>query len=820
MKKIKKLLEMVTRTTSTLWFRYKHLYIRRPWYQKLLTGFATFLLLLIAYMAAVYFNLFWLFGKSPSLHTIMHPQNSEASEIYSCDGALIGKYFNENRSPVEYEDVAPIFYKTLIDTEDERFYQHHGVDIKGLFAAAKDMMKGNARGASTITQQLVKNIFRMRTQYSTGLLGKIPGVKMVIMKTKEWILAIGLECFYDKKDILTMYVNTVDFGSNAFGIKTAAKTYFDTTPARLKAEECAVLVGLLKATSTYNPKLNPKRSLKRRNVVLNNLRTHGHLSQAEYDSLSAMPIQLSFSVENIYDGKALYFRQELAKYLRDLFNKKEMDVDLYSDGLKIYTTLDSRMQEYAEQAVNKQMRVIQERFNNHWGSTPPWQDEQHREVPHFIEDIARRLPVYAHLERKFEGNADSINHYLNLPHEVTVFDYDGPRKMTLSTLDSIRYMVSFMHTGFVVLEPDTRHIKAWVGDIDYQSWKYDKVTAMRQPGSTFKLFVYAEAMNQGLSPRDRRLDDYVGLQVFDKQKGKEVLWAPHNANGYFTGDSMTLRAAFAQSVNSIAVKTGLEVGVENIVKTAHAMGIHSRLDAQPALTLGASDVNLLELVNAYATVAADGREQEPVMVTKVVDRDGRVIYDEAKDGERPRQALPYRSAFLMQKMLQAGLTEPGATSMSLWTYIRQFDRTTDFGGKTGTSNNHSDAWYVGITPGLVGGAWVGGEYRCIHFRTGQLGQGSRTALPIFGYFMQDVLSDPKFAKYQQKFKKPLEDIPSSCYEFENYRPHPREIDSLTIDSINNAFLGDSLTFSHPTITQDEVEQELSGAKNEEPLTLP
>ena len=290
MKKIKKLLEMVTRTASTLWFRYKHLYIRRPWYQKLLTGFVTFLLLLIAYMAAVYFNLFWLFGKSPSLHTIMHPQNSEASEIYSCDGALIGKYFNENRSPVEYEDVAPIFYKTLIDTEDERFYQHHGVDIKGLFAAAKDMMKGNARGASTITQQLVKNIFRMRTQYSTGLLGKIPGVKMVIMKTKEWILAIGLECFYDKKDILTMYVNTVDFGSNAFGIKTAAKTYFDTTPAQLKTEECAVLVGLLKATSTYNPKLNPKNSLRRRNVVLANMLAHNDLQpQAESETQPEAP---------------------------------------------------------------------------------------------------------------------------------------------------------------------------------------------------------------------------------------------------------------------------------------------------------------------------------------------------------------------------------------------------------------------------------------------------------------------------------------------------------------------------------------------------
>ena len=758
---------------------YKSLYQHTPWYKKVLALFTTFIVLVTAYVFAVYFNLFWLFGKSPSIHKIMNPEMSEASEIYTADSVLIGKYFSENRSPVKYEEVAPVFFTTLIDTEDERFYSHHGIDFQGVLAAIKDMAKGNGRGASTITQQLVKNMFRIRTQYSTGLLGKIPGVKIIIMKSKEWIDAVGLEFLYSKKDILTMYVNTVDFGSNAYGIKTAAKTYFNTTPDKLKVEECAVLVGLLKATTYYNPKLNYDNSIKRRNVVLSNLRAHNHLSEQDYQKLCKLPINLNFKVENVYEGKSLYFRDYLRTYIK---NELNLDVDVYSDGLKIYTTLNSKMQDYAENAVNKQMRIIQQRFNSHWGNVNPWQDENHIEIAHFIEDIAMRLPVYKYLENKYHGNKDSIDYYLNKPHEVTLFSYDGPVKQIMSTMDSIRYMVKFMHTGFVAIEPDTRHVKAWVGDIDFDSWKYDKVTAMRQSGSTFKLFVYTAAMNKGLTPCDEREDSYIGIKVFDKNKNKEVLWAPHNANGYFTGRNMSLRAAFAQSINSIAVKLGQEVGIPSIIETAHKMGVNSPLDNTPSLALGSSDVSLLEMVNGYSTVVADGKYQNPLLVLKIIDRNGKVIYD-VKNSPSPKQAIPYRSAFLMQEMLKAGMKEPGATSMALWSYVREFDRTTDFGGKTGTSNNHSDAWYIGVTPGLVGGAWVGGEYRCIHFRTGALGQGSRTALPIWGYFIQDVLKDNTLKdKYQLKFKKPLEQIDYDCYNCPLYQPQVEE-DSLILDSI-------------------------------------
>ena len=638
----------------------------------------------------------------------------------------------------------------------------------------------DARGASTITQQLAKNMFRVRTQYSTGLLGYIPGIKMLVMKSKEWIIATKLELVYDKKDILTMYANTVDFGSNAFGIKTACKTYFNTTPSELTLDQMAVLVGMLKATTYYNPRINPKNSLKRRNIVLSNMLRHSDINRAQYDSISAKPITLNYSVESNYDGKALYYREYLANYLKDWC--EENDYDLYSSGLKIYTTLDSRMQEYAEQAAIKQMKIVQRNFKNHWGNEEPWQDENHKVIPGFIEGIAKKLPVYKYLSNKFENSPDSIDYYLNKPHTVKLFDYEkGFIEEQMSTMDSIRYMVHFMHCAFVAMEPQTGAVKAWVGDINFNTWKYDKVTAMRQPGSTFKLFVYTEAMNQGLTPCDKRRDEYFSMQVFDKKKNQEVTWAPTNANGSFSGDSMALKSAFARSINSVAVRLGQEMGISRIVETAHKMGIKSPLDATPALALGSSDINLMELANSYCTIANDGVHHEPVVVTRIVDKDGKVVYTAPTAEE---QAIPYRSAFFMQQLLMGGLREPGGTSMSFGGYLGDSYKDTDWGGKTGTSNNHSDAWFIGVSPKLVVGAWVGGEYRCIHFRTGALGQGSRTALPICGYFVQALLSDPNFKQYHAKFGKPKDDaILSSMYNCASYYSHSKR-DTLQTDSIH------------------------------------
>lgn len=781
MNKIKQCLATLWQKIRAFWPWYKNLYKGRAWYTKSLIGFVSCIAAFFIYLGMVDTNFLWLFGKSPGFSRIMNPETHQASEIYSADGKLIGKFFNENRTPVKFEDVNPTFWKVLVDTEDERFYKHHGIDFTGMLAAAKDMIvHHDARGASTITQQLAKNMFRVRTQYSTGLLGYIPGIKMLVMKSKEWIIATKLELVYDKKDILTMYANTVDFGSNAFGIKTACKTYFNTTPSELTLDQMAVLVGMLKATTYYNPRINPKNSLKRRNIVLSNMLRHSDINRAQYDSISAKPITLNYSVESNYDGKALYYREYLANYLKDWC--EENDYDLYSSGLKIYTTLDSRMQEYAEQAAIKQMKIVQRNFKNHWGNEEPWQDENHKVIPGFIEGIAKKLPVYKYLSNKFENSPDSIDYYLNKPHTVKLFDYEkGFIEEQMSTMDSIRYMVHFMHCAFVAMEPQTGAVKAWVGDINFNTWKYDKVTAMRQPGSTFKLFVYTEAMNQGLTPCDKRRDEYFSMQVFDKKKNQEVTWAPTNANGSFSGDSMALKSAFARSINSVAVRLGQEMGISRIVETAHKMGIKSPLDATPALALGSSDINLLELANTYCTIANDGVHHEPVVVTRIVDKDGKVVYTAPTAEE---QAIPYRSAFFMQQLLMGGLREPGGTSMSFGGYLGDSYKDTDWGGKTGTSNNHSDAWFMGVSPKLVVGAWVGGEYRCIHFRTGALGQGSRTALPICGYFVQALLSDPNFKQYHAKFGKPKDDaILSSMYNCASYYSHSKR-DTLQTDSIH------------------------------------
>lgn len=764
-----------------VWPWYKSLYQGRPWYVKTGVALLSGLIALIIYLGAVDLNFLWLFGKSPGFAQIKNPNTSSASEIYSADGKLIGKYFNENRTPVKYEEVNPQFWKALIDTEDERFYRHIGIDFQGLFGAAKDALVGNdARGASTITQQLAKNMFRVRTQYSTGLLGKIPGIKILIMKSKEWIIALKLEMLYEKNDILTMYANTVDFGSNSYGIKTASKTYFNTTPANLTTEQGAVLVGMLKATTHYNPIANPKNSLRRRNVVLQNMVTKGDLSKKQYDSLSVIPIKLSYSVESNYDGQALYFREAVANYLKDWC--EENGYDLYSSGLKIYTTIDTRMQKYAEEAARKQMKQIQRNFNNHWGKNDPWIDENGKVIPGFIEQIAQRQPVYKYLAAKYQNNPDSITYYLNKPHKVKLFDYDeGTIEKEMSTMDSIRYMVRFMHCSMVAMEPQTGAVKAWVGDINFNSWKYDKVTAMRQPGSTFKLFVYTEAMNQGLTPCDKRRDEYISMKVYDKKKKEEVTWTPGNANGRFSGDSIPLKSAFARSINSIAVRLGQEMGIKRIIDTAEKMGIKSPLQDEPSLALGSCDVNLLEMANAYSTIADDGKHHEPILVTHIVDRDGRQVYIAPNKTE---QVIPYKSAFLVQQLLLGGLREPGGTSQSLWGYVGKHNDT-EWGGKTGTSNNHSDAWFMCISPKLVVGAWVGGEYRSIHFRTGALGQGSRTALPICGYFLQAVLDDPNFKQYHGKFGKPKDkDITSDMYNCPSYYQQAR-VDTTATDSLSS-----------------------------------
>lgn len=719
---------------------YVRFYQRLPWYQRLVMVFVTGVFAFAIFLFLIDINFLWLFGKSPSLEAIAHPKQDFASVVYSEDGVVLGRYYRENRIPVTYEEIPPVLVKALVATEDERFYDHFGIDFAGVVAALKDMVvHGDARGASTITQQLVKNMFKTRTEYSTGLAGYIPGVRMVVMKMKEWITAVKLEMFFSKDEILTMYLNTVDFGSNAFGIRTAAQTYYSTTPDRLTVDQCAVLVGMLKATTTYSPRLNPDRSRERRNVVLGNMMKHHVITRSDYDSLRRLPISLSYSPMRPSDGVAPYFRAVLADELGEWC--RENGYDLYGDGLKIHTTIDSRMQRYAEEAVAEQMERVQRNFDADWGRTDPW--TRSGENGQFVASLAKKTDTYSRLSARFPDNPDSVDYYLNQLHRTRVFDYRlGEKDALLSTMDSIRLMNRFLHCAFLAMDPQTGGVKAWVGDIDYNYWQYDKVTARRQPGSTFKMFVYAAALESGLGPCDDRIDEYRTYDAFDGTN--QTKWAPRNANGVYTDRPMTLRHAFSNSINSIAVAVAQEVGTRRVADVAHRLGVESPLSETPSMALGVSDVSLLELVSSYSTIMNGGRRNLPSMVCRIEDRDGNEIYRHKAEN---REATDEETAFLMQQMLLAGMTEPGGTSMALWGYdIHRYG--TNFGGKTGTTSGNSDGWYVGVTKNLVAGCWVGGEYRSVRFRSGRMGQGSHTALPVFGRFMEKVLSDKSLLRYR------------------------------------------------------------------------
>lgn len=693
------------------------------------------------------------FGKSPKSELLDKPIQIEASEIYSADGVMIGKFFTENRTSVEFKDISPILIETLIHTEDERFYDHHGIDYMGMVGAFKDAVFGNARGASTITQQLVKNLFKIRTDYMDGKMCKKSGLRTMIIKVKEIMGARRIEDRYSKEQILQMYLNTVYFGSNAYGIKAAAKTYFNTTPANLTYEQSASLVGILKANTYYNPKKNPENNLNRRNVILRTMQEHGVFTKTVCDSLCSLPLALNFRAESNLNGKALHFRDYIAGELQEWCD--ENGVNLYQDGLKIYTTIDSRMQDYAESAVKRQMAELQAKFNKDWGKDNPWRDRNNKELSGFINERLVQTDAYKMWSIQFDGNKDSIMRCMRKPHAMKVFDYKrGIKDTVMSSIDSLKYTLRFLHCGFVAMEPQTGYVKAWVGDVDYNYWQYDKVVAKRQPGSTFKLFVYAEAIRRGASPCDVRIDSAVNWSYRDRVDGQWKTWCPRNANGVFSNEYMTLKTAFARSVNSVASQLCREVGAQNIVSLANQMGIDSPIEPNPSVCLGSDDVSLLELVNAYTVVVDDGRKHKPVFVTRIDDRKGNTLY---KSQVSTETVLDYETAFLMREMLREGLVDEKGTSQLLHSF--NIFNGTDFGGKTGSTSNYSDAWYVGVTPKLVAAAWVGGEYRCIHFRNGAEGQGGRAALPIFGRFMEQTLNDKRLMKiYRARFGAPKQEI--------------------------------------------------------------
>ncbi len=761
-------------------------YFKPIW--KLWKATVYFFLAFAFYIFCIETNFLYLSGGMPSVEDLQNPKVAQSSEIYSYDKVLIGKFFTENRTPVEYKDLPPHLINALVATEDIRFYKHSGIDTRSIGRAVFGILTGNREGGgSTITQQLAKNLFKTRRKESRGLLYSVPIVRPIIYKTKEWLTAIKLERNFTKEEILTMYFNTVDFGSNAYGIKTAASTYFSKSTDSLSIQEAAVLVGLQKATTTYNPliKRNFEKSVNRRNVVIGQMAKYGFLTAGQADSIKALPLKTRFKPDNPYSGPANYFKNAVVDFVKEWGEKN--GYDLYTDGLKVYTTIDSRMQNYAEEATAEKMKQLQRTFDNHWRDQQPWRDEDGKVIENFIEKVAQRTERYKSLVAKFPNQPDSVKYYMEeKKNKVPVFSWkNGVDTLLLSPMDSIRYYKRFLQAGMVAMDPHTGFIRAWVGGLDYNFFQYDHVKqGKRQPGSTFKPFVYTTVINDStinMGPCDRVRDEPFRAEYVEN--GEEKVWEPKNSVGYFSYSNLTLRRALARSINSVTAHLTNEVATpQKVVATAHAMGIKSSLAAVPSIGLGSSDVSLYEMVAAYCTFANNGVYTEPLLVTRIEDRNGKVIEEFVPER---KQAIKEETAFLMLHMLKGGLQEPGGTSQNLWSFDL-FAKNNEVGGKTGTTSNNSDGWFIGVTRDLVVGAWVGGDDRSIHFRSTDLGEGAKTALPLVGRFLEKVYDDKSVGLYQGPFPKPgitiTKDYMNCGGGYDEEEGNDDESDSTDVDS--------------------------------------
>ncbi|QHS57347.1 penicillin-binding protein [Mucilaginibacter sp. 14171R-50] len=710
--------------------------------------FTILIYFIIIFFCAIELNFLWLFGYSPDMSDIKTPTMSLSSEVYTADGKLIGRFYKENRSPVEYKSISPNLINALVYTEDARFYKHGGVDFVGFMGSLVSTAKGDRRGGSTITQQLAKNLFNTRKRKSQGIIRHIPLIRTVVFKCKEWLTAFKIEHLYNKQQILTLYLNTVPFGNNSFGIKTATLKYFNKTPDAVNPAEAATLIGMLKATSTYNPRVYPQRSLERRNVVLGQMEKYGYLKKADYDRYSKMPLNLDLSYVDRTGQSDSYIRRAVEKWLDKWC--KDNDYDLYEDGLKIYTTIDSKLQQYAEEAVAQKMKMLQKRFNNLWGNKNPWRDSKGVEIKDFLLKAEQRLPIYKLLSKKYNGDTTEIKKYFEKKKHMTVFTWNGDKDTTFSSIDSIKYYAKLLNTGMMTMEPSTGKIKVWVGGIDYKYFNYDHVNqAKRQAGSTFKPFAYVTALDNGFTPCDKFTDKPVTIKY--KDNGKDDVWQPNNADFHFSYRDMSLRWAMGKSVNSITAQLTEHVGWDKIVDYAHKIGIESPLKSVPSVSLGSNDVSVFEMVRAYSTFLNKGEKVDPLLVTKITDQKGDVLQEFKLKAER---VLSEETAWLMLYMFRGGMEEPGGTSQALWEYPDLWKKNNQIGGKTGTSSDYVDGWYMGITKDLVTGVWVGCDDRSVHFTTSETGEGSHTALPIFGAFMEKVYTDPKSGYTYGPFPKP------------------------------------------------------------------
>lgn len=718
---------------------------------------------LLGVLAFFLFASWGLFGSMPSFEDLENPDSNLATEIISSDGVVIGKYLKTNRSQLKYSDLPKSLVEALVATEDARFYEHSGIDGRGTLRAVFTL--GTNGGASTLTQQLAKQLFH-------GEGSKFLPFR-IVQKIKEWIIAIRLERQYTKNEILAMYCNVYDFGNYSVGVSSAAQTYFSKDPKDLTMDESAILVGMFKNSGLYNPVRNPEGVKNRRNVVLSQMEKAKMISSAEKLRLQALPIALKFKLESHREGTATYFREYLRDYMKKWVseNKKPdgSDYDIYKDGLKIYTTIDSRMQQYAEEAVSAHMKNLQQQFfiemkNN---KNAPFVNITKAETDRIMMQAMKNSTRWSIMKDMDKSEDDIINSF-KVKTKMRIFTWKGERDTTMTPLDSIRYYKHFLQSGLMAMEPQTGNIKAWVGGINYKYFQYDHVgQGARQVGSTFKPFVYATAIEQlNMSPCDSILDG-----PFMIHKGRHHVtedWEPRNSDNRYRG-MVTLKQGLANSINTVSAKLIDRTGPEAVVELTKKLGVKTEIPVQPSIALGAVDITVEDMVAAYSTFANQGVYVKPQFLSRIENKSGEVIYEPIPESH---DVLNKDIAFAVIKLLQ-GVTETGSGARlrtqgggsgdNRWTgYPYMF--TNPIAGKTGTTQNQSDGWFMGMVPNLVTGVWVGCEDRSARFKSLTYGQGATAALPVWAYFMKLCYADPGLQVSKAEFERPANlSIKVDCY---------------------------------------------------------
>lgn len=730
-------------------------YIRNFW---IIYGASVFIILFIFILTS-----FGVLGFMPTFEELENPKSNLASEVFSADQVLLGKYYIENRTVSHYSELSPHIINALIATEDARFTEHSGIDFRSLGRVLFGVLTFNrgAGGGSTITQQLAKNLFPRQEN---------PDIfSLVFRKFKEWIIAVKLERNYTKEEILAMYLNTVDFGCQSFGIKSAAKTYFNKTPAELNIEESALLVGMLQAPSKFNPIRNPERAKARREVVLAQMQKYNYLTQKQYDSLKVLKIDMSkYKLQDQNSGIATYFREYLRLVLTEWCTTHykadgKTPYNLYKDGLKIYTTINSKMQKYAEDAMQDYLgKSLQPEFYNSWKGVKnapyDWTFKE-ADITTMLETSMKRSDRYIKLKARGVSD-DLIKKDFETPTHMMIFSWKGEHDTIMTPMDSIRYCKWFLQSGLMSMEPQTGYVRAYVGGFDYRYFKYDHVcSSKRQVGSSFKPFLYALAMQEGeFSPCTKVPNVAV---TFDMPDGTK--WTPKNAGSAKQereGEMITLKWALANSVNYISAYLMKRYSPYAVVKIARKMGIKSDLPPVYSLCLGTADLSVYEMTGAYSAFANKGVYVEPIFITRIEDKNGNVLQTFTPKTE---EAVSEETAYLMI-MLMKGVVEAGTGVSIRYTY----KLTNPIAGKTGTTQNQSDGWFMGVTPYLVTGVWVGCEDRSIHFRTITQGQGAHMALPIWATYMQKVYADKSLGVKKDDFEKPAKalSVEVDCAKYE------------------------------------------------------